>query len=131
MFWSQKHSKPAEAFGCEGCAVKFDHRLYFEGAWLYGCVMLAVVTVAVVPASVMSSTSIRERLTPAEARKTSEVTGKMRGVKQKRVFLCADELSELSQALLDTAKSADHPCSAAPPVAPEATRGSRSLGSAD
>lgn len=44
-------------------------------------------------------------LIPAEARKTNEVTGKMRGMKNKRVFLVADELSELSDALVDTALS--------------------------
>jgi hypothetical protein len=44
-------------------------------------------------------------LIPAEAKKTSEVTGKMRGMKAPRVFLAADELSELSHALVDTAIS--------------------------
>ena len=44
-------------------------------------------------------------LIPAEAKKTSEVTGKMRGMKADRVFLAADELSELSHALIDTAIS--------------------------
>lgn len=44
-------------------------------------------------------------LIPAEAKKTNEVTGKMRGMKSDRVFLAADELSELSQALVDTAIS--------------------------
>lgn len=44
-------------------------------------------------------------LIPAEAKKTNEVTGKVRGAKANRVFLCADELSELSHALLDTAKT--------------------------
>ena len=44
-------------------------------------------------------------LIPAEAKKTSEVTGKMRGMKAPRVYLAADELSELSHALVDTALS--------------------------
>jgi len=44
-------------------------------------------------------------LIPAEARKTAEVTGKMRGMKNEYVFLVADELAELSDALVDTALS--------------------------
>jgi len=44
-------------------------------------------------------------LIPAEARKSNEVTGKMRGMKALRVYLAADELSELSHALIDTALS--------------------------
>lgn len=61
-------------------------------------------------------------LIPAEAKKTNEVTGKMRGMKAPRVFLAADELSELSHALLDTAMSnlannaVLHICAAANPV---------------
>lgn len=61
-------------------------------------------------------------LIPAEAKKTSEVTGKMRGMKAPRVFLAADELSELSHSLLDTAISnlsnnaVLHICAAANPV---------------
>lgn len=61
-------------------------------------------------------------LIPAEAKKTNEVTGKMRGMKAPRVFLAADELSELSHSLLDTAMSnlsnnaVLHICAAANPV---------------
>lgn len=61
-------------------------------------------------------------LIPAEARKSNEVTGKMRGMKAARVYLAADELSELSHALIDTALSnmANNPvlhvCAAANPV---------------
>jgi len=61
-------------------------------------------------------------LIPAEAKKTAEVTGKMRGMKAPRVFLAADELSELSHSLLDTAISnlsnnaVLHICAAANPV---------------
>ena len=44
-------------------------------------------------------------LIPAEAKKTSEVTGKMRGMKAHRVIVAADELSELGHAFLDTALS--------------------------
>jgi hypothetical protein len=61
-------------------------------------------------------------LIPAEAKKTAEVTGKMRGMKAPRVFIAADELSELSHSLLDTAMSnlANNPflhiCAAANPT---------------
>lgn len=61
-------------------------------------------------------------LIPAEAKKSNEVTGKMRGMKAPRVFLAADELSELSHSLLDTALSnlsnnaVLHICAAANPV---------------
>jgi hypothetical protein len=61
-------------------------------------------------------------LIPAEAKKTSEITGKMRGMKAPRVFLAADELSELSHSLIDTAVSnlsnnaVLHICAAANPV---------------
>lgn len=61
-------------------------------------------------------------LIPAEAKKSNEVTGKMRGMKAPRVFLAADELSELSHALMDTAMSnlannaVLHICAAANPV---------------
>lgn len=50
-------------------------------------------------------------LIPAEAKKTNEVTGKMRGMKANsptgngRVFLAADELTELSPAVVTTALS--------------------------
>jgi hypothetical protein len=44
-------------------------------------------------------------LIPAEAKKTAEVTGKMRGMKAFRVIVVADELSELGHAFLDTALS--------------------------
>lgn len=44
-------------------------------------------------------------LIPAEAKKTNEVTGKMRGMKAARVIVAADELSELGHALIDTAIS--------------------------
>lgn len=61
-------------------------------------------------------------LIPAEAKKTSEVTGKMRGMKAPRVIVAADELSELGHAFLDTALSnlsnnpVLHICAAANPV---------------
>jgi|688.fasta_scaffold10462_26 hypothetical protein len=61
-------------------------------------------------------------LIPAEAKKTSEVTGKMRGMKAHRVIVAADELSELGHAFLDTALSnlsnnpELHICAAANPV---------------
>jgi hypothetical protein len=61
-------------------------------------------------------------LIPAEAKKTSEVTGKMRGMKAHRVIVAADELSELGHAFLDTALSnlSNNPelriCAAANPV---------------
>ena len=42
-------------------------------------------------------------LIPAEAKKTVEVTSKMRGMKAMRIFLGADELSELGHALVQTA----------------------------
>ena len=83
------------------------HRYYYSGVHQIG---ISKMVTSPTPAihtikdgAVMLDAGLQ--LIPAEARKTSEVTGKMRGVKQKRVFLCADELSELSQALLDTAKS--------------------------
>jgi hypothetical protein len=44
-------------------------------------------------------------LIPAEAKKTNEVTGKMRGMKAGRVIVVGDELSELGHAFLDTALS--------------------------
>lgn len=44
-------------------------------------------------------------LIPAEAKKSDEVTGKMRGMKADRVFLAADELTDLSPAVVTTALS--------------------------
>jgi hypothetical protein len=61
-------------------------------------------------------------LIPAEAKKTAEVTGKMRGMKAHRIIVAADELSELGHAFLDTALSNltnnphVHICAAANPV---------------
>lgn len=45
------------------------------------------------------------QLVPGDAKKSAEVTSKVRGIKQSRVILAADELSELSHALLETAMS--------------------------
>ena len=41
-------------------------------------------------------------LIAAEKSKTREAVGKFIGIKQKRVFLIADELSELSEAILQS-----------------------------
>lgn len=49
--------------------------------------------------------SVGIHLIPSEASKGADASGKMRGMKGKRVLLVADELSELSHAMLDTALS--------------------------